>query len=100
VNRPFVHRGRLIAGVIQRCKATCPEDVCSQHKWAYSIELPAGPDGGRRQRTKGGFATGKQAMEARSDLAKLHRDGGPRQRRPQDPRRVARRVAAREGPAR
>ena len=75
MNRPFVYRGRPVAGVIQRCKNSCPADACSQHKWAYSIELPAGPSGKRRQVTKSGFVTGKDAMQARADLAKQHRDG-------------------------
>jgi integrase len=74
VNRPFIYRGRPVAGVVQRCKDNCP-DPCSQHRWAYSIELPAGASGKRRQPTKGGFATGKDAMQARADLAKQHRDG-------------------------
>lgn len=41
---------------------------------AYSIELPAGPNGKRRQITKGGFDTGKAAMQARVDVAKADRD--------------------------
>lgn len=75
VNRPFTYRGKAVAGVVQRCAKDCPPDVCSRHKWAYSIELPAGPDGVRRQRTKSGFPTGKEAMQARADLEKQHRDG-------------------------
>lgn len=75
MNRPFVYRGRAVAGVIQRCKKTCPPDACSHHKWAYSIELPAGPSGKRRQVTKSGFLTGKDAMQARADVEKQHRDG-------------------------
>lgn len=73
MNRPFVYRGRPVAGVIQRCKASCP-DPCGLHKWAYSIELP-GQNGKRRQPTKSGFATGKEAMQARADVAKQPRDG-------------------------
>ncbi len=75
MNRPFIYRGRPVAGVIQRCKASCSDDACAQHTWAYSIELPAGPSGKRRQITKAGFNTGKDAMQARADLAKQHRDG-------------------------
>lgn len=75
MNRPFVYRGRPVAGVIQRCKDACNVDSCAQHRWAYSIELPAGPSGKRRQVTKSGFTTGKEAMQARADLAKQHRDG-------------------------
>ena len=75
MNRPFIYRGRPTAGVAQRCMSTCPPGSCSKHRWAYSIELPAGPSGKRRQVTKSGFATGKEAMQARADLAKQHRDG-------------------------
>jgi integrase len=75
MNRPFAFRNRPVAGVLQRCKSDCPADACAQHKWAYTIELPAaGATGKRRQITKGGFATGKAAMEARADIAKQHRD--------------------------
>ena len=75
MNRPFIYRGRPVAGVTQRCRKDCPPDACSRHSWSFSIELPTGPSGKRRQVTKSGFATGKDAMEARADLAKQHRDG-------------------------
>ncbi|MFI5495276.1 tyrosine-type recombinase/integrase [Actinoplanes sp. NPDC051859] len=75
MNRPFIYRGRPVAGVFQRCTKDCPAEICMRHRWAYTIELPAGADGIRRQRTKSGFTTGKDAMEARADLAKSHRDG-------------------------
>lgn len=75
MNRPFLYYKNPIAGVFQRCRDDCPADDCDRHKWAYSIELPAGPNGKRRQVSKSGFATGKAAMQARDDVAKAHRDG-------------------------
>jgi Arm DNA-binding domain len=64
-----------VAGVFQRCQADCPPNECSKHTWSYTVELPARPNGKRRQITKAGFLSGKKAMEARQDLAKRHRDG-------------------------
>lgn len=74
MNRPFIYRGKPVPGVSQRCSATCQPDSCARHRWSYLIEVP-GPNGKRRQITKGGFATGKDAMHARADVAKQHRDG-------------------------
>lgn len=75
MNRPFISRGRPIAGVYQRCQAECPAEGCDRHKWAFSIELPAGPDGRRRQVAKGGFKSGREAQIAREEIAKKDRDG-------------------------
>lgn len=75
MNRPFVYRGKPVVGVYQRCRDDCPDGECDRHKWAYAIELPSGPNGRRRQDTKGGFDTGKAAMQARADVAKAERDG-------------------------
>jgi hypothetical protein len=45
------------------------------HTWAYLVELPPGGDGERRQVTEGGFATGKEAAEARAEVLAKHRAG-------------------------
>ncbi len=57
-------------GVIQRCDATCPPQgkTCKTHTWAYYVELPNGPNGKRRQWTKGGFASAKEAADARAEI--------------------------------
>lgn len=73
MNRPFIYRGEKVSGVSQRCAEDCPPDKCTQHRWSYLIELP-GPNGQRRQFTKSGFATGKEAKVARDDVAKAYRD--------------------------
>ncbi|MFF0122953.1 tyrosine-type recombinase/integrase [Micromonospora arida] len=81
-NRAFVYRGQKVAGVYQRCNRDCPASRCTEHRWAFHIELPAGPDGRRRQVTKGAFPTGRDAMKAREDVGTADRDGkistGPR----------------------
>jgi integrase len=59
-------------GVYQRCTDECPADRCRTHKWAYAIELPAGPNGKRRQPTKGGFATAKEAAAARAEVLRQY----------------------------
>ncbi|WCN80037.1 site-specific integrase [Micromonospora sp. LH3U1] len=75
MNRPFVYRQQKIAGVYQRCNRDCPANRCAEHRWAFHIELPAGPDGRRRQVTKGGFQTGREAMKAREEVGTADRDG-------------------------
>lgn len=75
MNRPFVYRGVQRPGVFQRCAAACPAGGCARHNWAFSIELPVGPNKQRRQITKSGYPTGKDAMEAREDVRKNYRDG-------------------------
>lgn len=67
MNRKSPKYGR---GVMQRCDATCPPQgkVCRTHKWAYHVELPTGPQGSRRQWTKGGYSSAKAAAEARSQI--------------------------------
>jgi integrase len=67
--------GKHGKGVYQRCNATCPADRCRVHKWTYVVELPAGPDGKRRQITDGGFETAKEAAEARAEIIRQHRAG-------------------------
>jgi integrase len=67
--------GKQGKGVYQRCNAGCPPDRCRVHKWSYVVELPAGPDGKRRQITDGGFETAKEAAEARAEIIRQHRAG-------------------------
>lgn len=57
-------------GVFQRCDVGCPPQgkVCKTHTWAYHVELPTGPNGKRRQWTKGGFRSAKAAAEARAEI--------------------------------
>ncbi|MFI1989700.1 tyrosine-type recombinase/integrase [Actinoplanes sp. NPDC020271] len=75
MNRPYVRRGNRVPGVFQRCQKDCPETACKRgHKWSFIVEL-AEPDGGRRQETKGGFASGKDAAEARAEVQRKHREG-------------------------
>lgn len=46
--------------------------------WTYTVDLPRGVDGARRQRRRGGFPTKKQAEEAlREFLGHLDRGGDP-----------------------
>ncbi|UKJ63500.1 site-specific integrase [Cellulosimicrobium cellulans] len=45
------------------------------HRWEFSVELPAGPDGKRRQVTKGGFRTQAEAAEERAKVLQQHRAG-------------------------
>lgn len=74
--RPYLHRGRPVPGVFQRCAKSCPATGCKKgHRWAYLVELPINANGDRKQKTKGGFATGADAYNARAGLIKQHRDG-------------------------
>ncbi len=75
MNRRYVHRGRVIDGVYQRCDDDCPKDGCRVgHKWEYSIELPE-IEGKRRRIYKSGFATGADAAEARAEIVNKERKG-------------------------
>lgn len=63
-------------GVYQRCAEDCPTDRCRTHKWAYAVELPSGGSNSRRQQIgKGGFATAREAADARSAVLEQHRAG-------------------------
>ena len=62
-------------GVWQTCTDKCPADRCREHRWTYLVELPAGPDGKRRQVKKGGYASAKEAADARAALVASHRAG-------------------------
>jgi integrase len=74
-NRPYVHRGRQVPGVHQRCISKCPAEACrSNHKWEYVVELPD-LGGGRRRISDGGFATGAEAAEARDEVVAKERAG-------------------------
>lgn len=75
MNRPYVYRGRKVPGVYQRCTARCGPDRCDQHRWQYEVELPTGPNGARQRDAKGGFATAKEAVEARAEALRQFKEG-------------------------
>jgi integrase len=75
VNRPYVRRGKVVLGVYQRCTARCGAERCDKHRWQFEVELPTGPDGKRQRVTKGGYATAKEAAEAKADSVARHRAG-------------------------
>jgi integrase len=75
VNRPYVYRGREVAGVYQRCTAKCVGDTCSKHKWQFEVELPGVPGAKRERITKSGFATAKEASDARAEVIRKHKQG-------------------------
>src|SRR5437763_9954759 len=62
-------------GVYQRCGSACPADRCREHTWSYHVELPPGSDSKRRQVTKGGFASARDAAEARAQVLAQERAG-------------------------
>src|SRR5207248_3133048 len=74
LNRPYVYRGHKVPGVYQRCTSKCGSDKCDRHKWQYEVELSR-PDGGRDRAVKGGFATAKEALEARAEVLRQHKLG-------------------------
>ncbi len=52
-----------------RLRAACPRLSSSGHgSWYYATDLPPTPEGKRRYRRKGGFATRRQAQAALADL--------------------------------
>lgn len=59
-------------GVTRRCTAACTRN-CTRHTWSYLVEVP-GPEG-RVQLRKSGFATAKEAHEARAEILRQHRRG-------------------------
>lgn len=65
-----------IPGVYQRCRADCPPR-CRKHRWAFAIEL-ATIDGKRQRVHRSGFATQRDAIEARDAIRDAYR-----RRRPQ-----------------
>jgi integrase len=75
VNRPYVFRGRKVPGIFQRCTTRCGKDKCDQHRWQYELELPAGPYGDRQRDVKGGFATAKEAVDARAEALRNFKTG-------------------------
>ncbi|WP_281906033.1 tyrosine-type recombinase/integrase, partial [Phytohabitans aurantiacus] len=72
-----VYRGRRVPGVYQRCTDQCDQNRCDRHRWQYTVELPSGPGGARRQHAKGGFATARQALAARTHVLRETKAGGP-----------------------
>jgi integrase len=77
VRRPFVHRGKVVEGVHQRCNEECPTEACkSRHRWEYAIEFkPVLGVQERRRIKKGGFRSGIDAAEARAEILSLERKG-------------------------
>jgi hypothetical protein len=61
--------------VYQRCRDDCPADRCREHSWTYHIELPAGPDGKRRQVIRSGYGSAREATAARDEVRRLDRAG-------------------------
>jgi hypothetical protein len=60
-----------LTGVRRRCAKNCGPD-CRKHKFKAHVELPAGPDGKRRQFSQGGFETANAASEWRAELLRLY----------------------------
>jgi integrase len=77
VNRPYVYRGSRVPGVYQRCTDRCGPQRCDRHRWQYTVELPPGPDGARRQLSKGGFVTAREALAARTQAKREAKTAGP-----------------------
>lgn len=61
-------------GVRQRCVSDC-QPRCRTHRWEFHIELPADELGNRRQFTRGGFLTARDASEARAQVLAQYRAG-------------------------
>lgn len=59
-------------GVSRRCTSTCTKN-CTRHTWGYLAEVP-GPDG-RVQVKRSGYASAKEAHEARQEVLRSHRRG-------------------------
>ena len=62
------------SGVFQRCRPECPAR-CKQHRWAFLVEVGRDHHGRRRQISKSGFATARQAREARELVLAQFRSG-------------------------
>lgn len=60
-------------GVYQRCLTTCPER-CRDHTWAWSLEV-AVRDEKRQRYGQAGYATAKEAADARAAALVQHRAG-------------------------
>jgi integrase len=75
MNRPYVYRGQKVPGIYQRCTSKCPAEKCDRHRWQFEVELPTGPDGQRQRDVKGGFATGKEALDARGEAIRIFKTG-------------------------
>lgn len=70
----MIRRSPRHKGVYQRCQDDCPAGRCRDHKWSYSVELPA-VGGKRRQATKGGYETAREAAQARAEVIRLDQIG-------------------------
>jgi integrase len=61
-------------GVRRRCTKACTPG-CRKHRFEFSLELPPGADGKRRQITRAGYRTADEAAEARDEVRRAHRSG-------------------------
>jgi len=62
----------------RRLDQRCPRLRNARHgSWFYVLELPPGPDGKRRQRRRGGFASQREAQEALDAARRQVLDGEP-----------------------
>lgn len=61
-------------GVRQRCGSDC-QPRCRVHRWEFHVELPADEQGKRRQFTRGGFLTARDAGQARAQVLAQYRAG-------------------------
>ena len=75
MNRPYAYRGKEVSGVYQRCTTRCGTERCERHRWQYEVEVANKTTGKRQRVTKGGFATGKEALTARAEVIRAHRLG-------------------------
>jgi integrase len=61
-------------GVFQRCRPDCPPR-CRRHLWSFTAEVGRDSRGHRRQITKGGFPTQRDAKIARENVVSQFRSG-------------------------
>lgn len=66
---------RRSEGVRQRHGRACRGARSCKCPWYFQVELPPAEDRRRSQVTKGGFATKREAKEARAEVLRQHRDG-------------------------
>ncbi len=59
-------------GVFQRCQQSYGAR-CRRHRFCFHVELGRGPDGQRRQATRGGFICAADAATGRSKVVAQYR---------------------------